>query len=93
MTETRMRIEQARIQAEVLGPAPVYAAARVGIGIAVSFWALSNDTHATPAISGALGSVGVGQRLVAHLHVVRVVHDALYHVLEHCVAWKYRIHL
>lgn len=54
---------------------------------------LSNDTHATPAISGGLGSVGVGQRLVTHLHVVGVVHNALYHVLEHCVSWKYRIHL
>lgn len=75
----------------ILGPATVYAAAC--IGIAISFWALSNDTHATPAISGALGSVGVGQCLMAHLHVVRIVHDALYHVLQHCVAWKYRIHL
>jgi len=73
------------------GPAFVYAA--VCIGIAISFWALLNDTHATPAISGALGSVGVGQRFVAHLHVVRIVHDALYHVLQHCVARKYRIHL
>jgi len=100
-SEIRMRIQRTCIhisrsqvlspRPRSLGPAFVYAA--VCIGIAISFWALLNDTHATPAISGALGSVGVGQRFVAHLHVVRIVHDALYHVLQHCVARKYRIHL
>lgn len=31
--------------------------------------------------------------LVAHLHVIGIVHDILYHVLQHCVSRKHRVDL
>lgn len=30
--------------------------------------------------------------LVAHLHVVRIMHDVLYHILKHRVPWEHWVH-